>query len=213
MPELIRRNMLLEIRADNAEPDGIISGRAIVYDTATDIGGWFQETICKGAIDEKQLKEDISLYWNHDYNSKRLARSIIPLSDKGGLELSVDEKGLPFRANLNLKRTDANDLYESIKDGTCTAMSFGFYVDEERWEDEQSDYPKRFITKVTLVEISCVNDPAYKATTVGLRSNLSTENDKAVLEKMRESRKHTKDVDNAKELELLKTKILILGGK
>lgn len=210
MKDLIRRNMLLEIRADNEEPDGIISGRAIVYDTPTDIGGWFQETIVRGAIDEKQLKDDISLYWNHDYNSKRLARSVIPLSDKGGLELNVDDKGLPFKANLNLKRTDANDLYESIKDGTCTAMSFGFYVDEERWEDENTDYPKRFITKVSLVEISCVNDPAYKATTVGLRSNLSTENDKVVLDKMRESRKHKQDVDNAKELELLKIKTLIL---
>jgi len=211
MPELIRRNMALEIRADAEAPDGVISGRAIVYDTPTDIGGWFQETIVKGAIDEEQLKEDISLYWNHDYNSKRLARSVIPLSDKGGLELSVDEKGLPFKANLNLKRTDANDLYESIKDGTCTAMSFGFYVDESRWEDEDTNYPKRFITKLTLVEISCVNDPAYKATTVGLRSNLSSENDKLALDQMLLSRKNKQDVDNAKELELLKIKTLILN--
>ena len=183
-----------------------------MYDSPTDIGGWFQETICRGAIDEKQLKDDIALYWNHDYNSKKLARSVIPIEDKGGLELSVDDKGLPFRANLNLKRTDANDLYESIKDGTCNAMSFGFYVDEERWEDENTDYPKRFITKATIVEISCVNEPAYKATTLGLRSNLSTENDKLALEKMLESRNNKQDVDNAKELELLKTKILILNG-
>ena len=46
--DYIKRNYPAEFRAD--ESNGLIEGVPIVFDTPTDIGGWFQETICKGAI-------------------------------------------------------------------------------------------------------------------------------------------------------------------
>ena len=47
--ELIRRNYDFEIRAEKDEKKGnIIVGRPIVYDSKTDIGGFFAEILKEG---------------------------------------------------------------------------------------------------------------------------------------------------------------------
>ena len=187
--EFIKRNYPAEFRADSES--GLIVGVPIVFDTPTDIGGMFQETICKGAIAEKVLRNDVGFYFNHDLNSMRIARSIIPLDKLGGMEFELGEKEVKVRINANRKRSDANDLYLGIEDGTIDGMSFMFAVAEERWEDENSDYPKRFITRIEpIIEVSAVNYPAYKSTSINVaRGDLLTENDKAVLGQVRQRAK------------------------
>lgn len=187
--EYIKRNYPAEFRADSAS--GLIIGEPIVFDTPTDIGGFFQETICKGAITEETLRADIGFYFNHDLNTMRIARSIIPIDKLGGMEFTIDDKKVTARINANRKRTDANDLYLGIDDGTIDGMSFMFGVAEERWEDENTDYPKRFITRIEpIIEISAVNYPAYKSTSIHVaRGDLLTENDKAVIGQLRQRAK------------------------
>lgn len=187
--EFIKRNYPAEFRADSES--GLIVGVPIVFDTPTDIGGMFQETICKGAIAERVLKNDVGFYFNHDLNSMRIARSIIPLDKLGGMEFELGEKEVKVRINANRKRSDANDLYLGIEDGTIDGMSFMFAVAEERWEDENSDYPKRFITRIEpIIEVSAVNYPAYKSTSINVaRGDLLTESDKAVLGQVRQRAK------------------------
>lgn len=187
--EYIKRNYPAEFRADNES--GLIVGVPIVFDTPTDIGGMFQETICKGAIAESVLRNDVGFYFNHDLNSMRIARSIIPLDKLGGMEFELGEKEVKVRINANRKRSDANNLYLGIEDGTIDGMSFMFAVAEERWEDENSDYPKRFITRIEpIIEVSAVNYPAYKSTSINVaRGDLLTENDKAVLGQVRQRAK------------------------
>lgn len=185
--EYIKRNYPAEFRAD--ETSGLIEGVPIVFDTPTDIGGWFQETICKGAI-SKDIIKDVRFFWNHNIDEKAIARTVIPLEKLGGMELKIEDDGVKMLANPNRKRTDANDLCLAIEDGVINAMSFMFGVAEERWEDEDTDYPKRFITKIDpLIEVSAVNFPAYASTSINARGDAGTENDRAVLEKMREKRK------------------------
>lgn len=185
--DYIKRNYPAEFRAD--ESSGLIEGLPIVFDTPTDIGGWFQETICKGAISEDVIK-DVRLFWNHNIDEKAICRSIIPIEKLGGLKLTVVDKGVQMLANPNRKRTDANDFCLAIEDGVINAMSFMFGVAEERWEDEDTDYPKRFITRIDpLIEVSAVNFPAYAATDIHARRDAATEIDRAVLDKLREKRR------------------------
>lgn len=208
--ELVKRNYVAEFRSE--EKSGLIEGVPIVFDTPTDIGGMFEETICKGAISKDVIK-DVRFFWNHNIDEKAIARTTIPLDKLGGMELHIEEKGVRMLANPNRKRTDANDLCLAIEDGTINAMSFMFGIEEERWEDLDTNYPKRFITKISpLVEVSAVNFPAYAATSINARKDLSTENDKACLERaMQESRAKAENLANEKrELELLKSKIEIL---
>lgn len=187
--EFIKRNYPAEFRADSES--GLIVGVPIVFDTPTDIGGYFQETICKGAITEDMLKRDVGFYFNHDLNSKRIARSIIPIDRLGGMDFKISDGKVTMRVNANRKRTDANDLYLGIEDGTIDGMSFMFAVADERWEDENTDYPKRFILRIDpIIEVSAVNYPAYKSTSISVaRGDLLTENDKAVIGKLQERRR------------------------
>ena len=185
--DYIKRNYPAEFRADEAT--GLIEGIPIVFDTPTDIGGWFEETICKGAI-SKDIIKDVRFFWNHNIDEKAIARTIIPIEKLGGLELTVEDKHVKMLANPNRKRTDANDLCLAIEDGVINAMSFMFGVAEERWEDEDTDYPKRFITRIDpLIEVSAVNYPAYATTEIHARREAATEIDRAVLDKMRQKRK------------------------
>lgn len=204
--ELIKRNYPAEFRAD--ESTGLIEGVPIVFDTPTDIGGWFEETICKGSISEDVLN-DVRFFWNHNIDEKAIARSIIPLEKMGGMELHIDDDSVKMLARPNRKRTDSNDLCLAIEDGVINAMSFMFGVAEERWEDLDSDYPKRFITKIDpVIEVSAVNFPAYASTTINARGETVTEIDRDVLDKARQKR--NADADNAAkakaDLELLKAK-------
>ena len=205
--DYIKRNYPAEFRAE--EGSGLIEGVPIVFDTPTDIGGWFQETICKGAISEDVIK-DVRFFWNHNIEEKAIARTAIPLDKLGGMVLEITDENIRMRMNPNRKRSDANDLCLAIEDGVINAMSFMFGVKEERWEDEDTDYPKRFITKIDpLIEVSAVNFPAYASTSINVaRGDLLTENDKALIGKLKEKRQAAADTvaKEKRELELLKIK-------
>lgn len=201
--DFIKRNYPAEFRSTES---GLIEGIPIVFDTPTDIGGWFQETICKGAISQNIIK-DVRFFWNHNIDEKAIARSIIPVDKLGGMSLTIEDKGVRMLANPNRKRTDANDLCLAVEDGVINAMSFMFGVAEERWEDEDTDYPKRFITRIDpLIEVSAVNFPAYATTSIYARGDVAAETDRAALDKMRKARKAQAESRAKEELELLKLK-------
>lgn len=212
--DYIKRNYPAEFRTDEAS--GLIEGIPIVFDTPTDIGGMFEETICKGAISEDIIK-DVRFFWNHNIDEKAIARTVIPLDKLGGMELKIEEENVKMLANPNRKRTDANDLCLAIEDGVINAMSFMFGVTEERWEDVDTNYPKRFIIKIDpLIEVSAVNFPAYASTSISARGDMASENDRVALEKMREARKAMQG-SNAKRNKLNDSKtnsiLRIYGGK
>ena len=212
--DYIKRNFPAEFRADETDR-GLIRGVPIVFDTPTDIGGWFEEVIEAGAIDDSTIdsKADVRMFWNHDLNGKTLARTQIPLDKKGGLVLESTKKGVDMQARLNLDRSDANDLYLGIEEGTINAMSFMFGVAEEEWERMDTDYPKRTIKKISpIVEVSAVNFPAYKTTSISAsRADASTEIDTRALESARSKRLEDKQSADTDKLELEKLKIEILS--
>jgi HK97 family phage prohead protease len=206
---LISRSFM-EYRASQGEQgESIIEGKPIVFDSPTVIAGLFEETISRNAIDPKLLK-DVAFFYNHDLNSKPIART-----RTGRLKLELREDGVYMRADVNRGRSDVNDLYLAIEDGEIDGMSFMFRVEEDEWTDLDTKMPKRHITKISYVqEISAVNYPAYDSTTLNARSSMELDNAKALLEEVR-----AKSLDNGealeevrqKELELLKLKTLLLN--
>ena len=208
--EIIKRNYPAEYRS-LADDNGIIEGVPIVFDTPTDIGGYFEETICSGAITQDVIR-DVRFFWNHNIDEKAIARTAIPLEKLAGMELHIEDKQVRMLARPNRERSDANDLYIAIADGVVNAMSFMFGVKEARWEDLDSDYPKRFITKIDpLIEVSAVNFPAYAETSISARGNMSTEIDISALENARNNRSAAQESDAKKQLELLKLKTIYLS--
>lgn len=158
-----------ETRNDD-EVKGLVVGRPIVFNSRTNIGGYFNEIIERGALDKTDLT-DLSFMTNHDLNQLPLARYRSD-SENNSLTFTVDENGMTIQTILDIENNPrAAELYSAICRGDITGMSFMFGVEDERWEELESDMPTRYITNISkVVEISAVNFPAYKSTSINSRS-------------------------------------------
>lgn len=206
MNELYRRSYCFEIRAGRDEKHGaIITGRPIVYNSKTDLG-YFAEIIERGALKKTNL-QDVRFLVNHDTSKIPLARSR-KNNENSTMQLSVDEQGMTIRVDLDVdNNADARALYSAVQRGDISGMSFMFGVDEERWENLDSDYPTRHITSISsVVEVSAVTFPAYEATEINARDKSALENARRLVET--ERKKRAKSVETDLELEKLKAEYL-----
>ncbi len=205
--EMIRRNYQFEIRAEEDEEKGnIIVGRPIVYDTKTDIAGMFEEIIEKGALNNADLS-DVRFLVNHDTSKIPLARSR-KNSKNSTMQLRQDDKGLEIKVVLDTENnSEARNLYSAIQRGDITGMSFMFGIDDEEWENLDSDYPIRHIKAIsTVVEVSAVTFPAYESTQIAARDKSALDNARIAVDT---ARSESVDTDsNNLELEKLKAKYL-----
>ena len=208
--DLERRSYACEVRAEGDEQGRTITGRPIVYDSTTDIGGWFAEVIDRGALNETDLT-DVRFLVNHDTRKIPLARSRRN-NGNSTMQLSTDDFGLSIRAQLDTENnTEAKALYSAVERGDLSGMSFMFSVDSERWDDLDTDYPTRHILKIgSVVEVSAVTFPAYDATEINARSKDALDSARSALENARQQR--GKPLDSGDEINLLHEKLKLLGG-
>lgn len=204
--KLEQRSYLCEVRAEG-EQDGIITGRPIVYNSRTNIG-YFDEIIDSGALDGADMT-DVRFLVNHDISNIPLARSRRN-NGNSTMQLTPDGEGLGIAANVDIENNaQARSLYSAVQRGDVTGMSFMFSVDEERWENLESDHPTRHIVKIgSIVEVSAVTFPAYDSTSINARSSETLESARAALESARAKTASTET--ETRELELLKMKISVL---
>ena len=215
--ELIRRSYSFEVRAEQSERGSRITGRPIVYNSRTDIAGLFDEVIEEGALNNADLR-DVRFLVNHDLSKIPLARS---RNNNGNstMQLRVDSAGMEIDVDLDTENNaDARALYSAVSRGDITGMSFMFAVGDEEWDNINTDHPTRRIKEISsVVEVSAVTFPAYASTSINARSQEALESAKAALESAKQQRASSPDGESdekkKKELELLKLKISILGGK
>ena len=204
--ELQRRSYAFEVRAEKDDQGGsIIEGRPIVYGQRTDLG-FFYEIIERGALAETNLR-DVRFLVNHDTSKLPLARS--RRNNKNStMQLTVDDDGMGIRALLDTENNaDARSLYSAVQRGDITGMSFMFSIDDEEWENLESDHPTRHIRKIgTVVEVSAVTFPAYEQTEISTRCKEALDSARNAVETARQQRGAV-DTDQL-ELEKLKAKYL-----
>lgn len=193
----------LETR-DDSEETGIVKGRPIVYSSRTDIG-WFDEIIEPGALDSTDLS-DVRLCLNHDtsYVYARSRRN----NPNSTMKLNPNEFGLDIEAALAINESSrAKDLFTAIKREDIDKMSFMFSVDEEDWEDLESDHPVRHIKKIgSVVEVSAVTFPAYDTTSINARSKEALENARSAVETARQQRSNSLESEKSNYVDLEKEK-------
>lgn len=207
--ELERRSYNCEVRAEIKEEEGsIITGRPIVYNSRTDLG-WFDEIIESGALNTTNLN-DVRFLVNHDMSKIPLARSRRN-NGNSTMQLSVDGSGMAIEVKLDTENnSEARALYSAVQRGDITGMSFMFSVDDEEWENLESEHPTRHIRKIgSVVEVSAVTFPAYESTEINARSKEALENARSALDSARQRNAPSVETD---ELALLKEKTKILGG-
>ena len=209
--ELEQRAYNFDVNAEENEKGHRITGRPIVYGSRTNLG-WFDEIIEPGALDSADLK-DVRFLVNHDTSKIPLARSRRN-NGNSTMKLSPNEYGMDIDVALDTENnSDARALYSAVDRGDISGMSFMFGVDDEEWENLESDHPTRHIRKIsTVVEVSAVTFPAYESTTIDARSKEALDNARSALESARQQDAKSVDTD---ELELAKAKFKfrsLLGG-
>ncbi len=159
-----------EVRAKNDEEHGnFLEGTPIVYDSWTDLG-WYDETIDRGALANTDLR-DVRFLVNHNTDMIPLARSRNN-NENSTMQMSIDDEvGMNIRVNLDTENNaEAKALYSAVDRGDISGMSFMFQVDGDRWEDVDTEHPKRHILSIRRVmEVSAVTFPAYEATSIQTR--------------------------------------------
>lgn len=204
MHEFVNRSYDFEIRAEETDGLGILTGRPIVYEQTTDMG-YFDEKIARGALDFTDLR-DVRLLVNHDKKMIPLARSRRN-NGNSTMQLSVDNEGLLInKAELDVvNNVTARALFSAVKRGDLSGMSFMFSIDGEEWTDLESDHPTRAITKIgTVIEVCACTFPAYAQTEINARSKEALDNARATLERARQLKGNT--VDTVKDLAFAKAK-------
>ena len=164
------RAFTFEVRAENTEEHGnTLTGQPIVFDKRTNLG-WYDEIIAAGALDKTDLK-DVRFLVNHNTDMIPLARSRNN-TDSSTMQMTVVEReGMFIRVDLDTENNaEAKSLYSAVERGDLDGMSFMFTVDEDSWEDLESDHPTRTIRTIGKVfEVSAVTFPAYEQTSISAR--------------------------------------------
>ena len=192
-----------EVRAQADEERGTyIEGTPIVYDSWTNMG-WYDEVIDRGALMDTDLR-DVRFLVNHNTDMIPLARSRNN-NENSTMQMSIDDEvGMKIRVNLDIENNaEAKALYSAIERGDISGMSFMFNVDGDRWEEIESEHPKRHIEKISKVfEVSAVTFPAYEATNISARGlSDALDNARTSLDSVKAEKR---------EIELLKLKTKIL---
>ena len=160
----------LEVRTvtrslDDGQPieQPVIKGYAAVYNSESELlYGFFREVIRPGAFDSS-LKNDVRCLWDHN------SSYVLGRTTSGTLDIRSDAKGLYFEVTPPETQW-ANDLCQSIKRGDVNQMSFGFVTKDDSWQSLEDGTEMRELLEVDLQEVSVVTFPAYQATSAGMRS-------------------------------------------
>ncbi len=167
------RNFTFEVREAKPEEDGkmVVRGYASTfnepYELYNDGTYIFREQVDPSAFDEADLS-DVILQYNHE--GRVFART-----SNGTLQVSVDDKGFAVEADLGGTEI-GRQLYEEIKGGYTTKMSFGFTVTEDKREETENKEDRtyevlRTITKIGKVyDVSAVSIPANDGTSISSRN-------------------------------------------
>lgn len=203
--ELEKRSYTFEVRAEQGENgEKIITGRPIVYNSRTDLG-YFDEIIEVGALDSADLT-DVRFLINHNTDMIPLARSRRN-NGNSTMKMTADFQGLFLDfVKLDVENNmDARALYSAVQRGDITGMSFMFSIDDEEWENLESNHPTRHIKKIgSVVEVSAVTWPAYESTEINARSKVALDNARSTVETVRQQREQSVETDS--DLELAKAK-------
>lgn len=163
----------MEVRAlpDEGDDQYTVEGYATTFDQPYVLWqeeGWtLLEQVDRAAFDNTDMTDVIMQY---DHCGRVFARK-----SNGTLALTIDDHGLKVRADLS--GTDiGRQLYQEIKGGYTTKMSFGFIIDEggDRRETTEEDGKVTIVRTITnirkLFDVSAVSLPANDATAISARN-------------------------------------------
>lgn len=155
----------VECRANEENNSLTITGYAVRYNEESEpLEYGFREIIKPNAFSESIKKRNIIALHQHD--DKQLLAS----TKANTLRLEERTDGIYFEMDLVETR---KELYELVKRGDLSSMSFGFTCEKEKFQ-RNGDTDIREVMKGTLFEVSLVHTPAYPTSSVVAQRSLET---------------------------------------
>lgn len=160
----------MEVRAaEEGEDSYIVEGYATTfnqpYELYSEPGYRFMEQVDSKAFDKTDMSDVILQY---DHQGRVFARK-----SNGTLQLDVDDHGLHVRADLSGTEI-GRQLYQEIRGGYTTKMSFGFTVEADKLEKSESENLMTVTRTITgikkLYDCSAVSLPANDTTAIYARN-------------------------------------------
>jgi len=160
----------MEVRVSQEEgEDYIVEGYATTfnqpYELYSEPGYIFQEQVDSKAFDKTDMSDVILQY---DHQGRVFARK-----SNDTLRLTVDDHGLKVRADLSGTEI-GRQLYEEIRGGYTTKMSFGFTVNSDELAKEETEALVTITRTITgikkLYDVSAVSLPANDTTAIYARN-------------------------------------------
>jgi HK97 family phage prohead protease len=153
---------LIEFRFDATGGKPKVIGHASVFDSLSEDLGGFREIVKPGAFAKSLKSDDVVLLINHE--GLPLARN-----KSGTLRMEEDAKGLRIESDLDPTDPDVMRLIPKMNRGDLKHMSFGFRTITDSWRTDGGK-EIRELHQVQLFDVSIVTSPAYRKTSVALRS-------------------------------------------
>lgn len=161
----------------------IVRGYATTFDQPyllykdDDLEMW--EVVDRNAFESTDMSDVIMQY---DHEGRVFART-----NNETLALRSDEHGLFVEANLG-GTAIGRELYEEIKGGYTSKMSFGFTVRSDEWDRRKEDgreiSTRRILAVRKLYDVSAVSIPANSATEISARSLIDGEIERIKAERL-----------------------------
>lgn len=169
---IIKPSEEITFRAIEEDGKKFLIGYASVFNQRSKLifenGKLFYEVIDRSAFDDVLSSGDLDVYLVTNHNRDKVSARTV----NGTLELSTDERGLLFKAEISDKISYSNDLYELVRSGLFFENSFAFAVDREgqEWSQDDEGNNIRIIKKVSrLYDVSVVTTGAYANTDIAAR--------------------------------------------
>lgn len=168
-----RKMEVMEVRAleEGEEEQYRVEGYATIFNTPYELYNWgdyiVNEQVDCNAFEECDMSDTIMQY---DHAGRVYARI-----SNNTLKVEADNKGLKVSADLS-GTEEGRKLFEEIKGGYTTKMSFGFTIEEDKREVTDNHETNvttvlRTITKIKkLYDVSAVSLPANDATEISARN-------------------------------------------
>lgn len=171
-PTFERRFVQITQRASGDDEHPVIEGDAAVFNTETNIGGWFREKIRPGAF-ARVLSEnpDVIAAYNHNWDV------VLGRTTAGTLALHETLTGLRYETKINPRDTQAMGVYERVKRGDVSQASFAFTVRREEWTKPatKGELALREVVEVDrLFDVGPVAFGAYPQASAQARSQAET---------------------------------------
>lgn len=190
---------MVDIPLELRQEDGAeyFAGTAVPFGQVTDLG-YFTEEITRAAFDDV-MQDDVRALFNHDPDV------VLGRNKSGTLKLTVDDKGVHYRALYNPNDPDHVRVMEKVKRGDVSQSSYAFTVKDETW-GKRDGKPHREITKIQRwYDVAPVTYPANPNTSVGKRSLDSFE------EKENNKKKSDETVEAKKRMIQMEIDLISLG--